>query len=174
MKKVFQGLLIVTLALFLVACNKEEKVKIGTAYYATENDGGMKIATVAMKGDKIVAVSLDELYFFNDGDNVEEITDGNGKLSDGYKDGKVLGSKRENSELYTESMKIAGSKQDIALSYDAIEKFCIGKTIKELEDVIKGIKNDTSEDAWDVISGSTLTGNQGYLESIVKAAKAAK
>ena len=29
-----------------------------TAYYATENDGGMKIATVAMKGDKIVAVSL--------------------------------------------------------------------------------------------------------------------
>ena len=50
-------------------------------------------------------------------------------------------------------------------------KFCIGKTIKELEDVIEGIKNDTSEDAWDVISGSTLIGNR-YLESIVKAAKA--
>lgn len=173
MRRFFQCLFIVTLVLFLGACKKDD-VKIGTAYYATSDDGGMKVATVVLQGDKIVAVSLDELYFFNEEDNAKEITGGNGRLANGYAEGKVLGSKRENTEIYTESMKRAGSKQQISESYDAIEKFCVGKTVKELEDVINKIKNSDKEDGWDVISGSTLTGNQGYLESIVKAANAAK
>ena len=71
-------------------------------------------------------------------------------------------------------MKNAGSKQQISKSYDAIEVYCVGKTIKELEDAIADAETNDAEDNWDFISGSTLTSNIDYLKAIVKAAKAAK
>ena len=59
----------------------------------------------------------------------------------------------------------AGSTVSIADNYDAIEKFCVGKTIKELEDVAN------SENPVDAVSGATLVDTKGYLEAIIEVAK---
>lgn len=168
MKRFLQVFLIVAFVFLLAACNgKEADLKLGHAFYATEDDGGIKVVAVVLDGEEIIDVFLDELYFFNEDDNAKELTGGNGRLSNGYAEGKVLGSKRINTKIYTKSMEVAGSKQQISESYDAIEKYCIGKTVADLEDVI-------NDGEWDVISGSTLTGNLGYLQAIVEAAKAAE
>lgn len=167
MKKFLQVFLVFAFLFLLAACNNKDDaadVKLGHAFVGGEH--AVYVAAVAVKGDKIVDVFLDELYFFNEDQNPEGLA--------GAIDGKVLGSKRANSEIYTELMKIAGSKQQISKSYDAIEAYCVGKTIKELEDAIADAEANDAEDNWDFISGSTLTSNIDYLKAIVKAAKAAK
>lgn len=164
MKKFLQVFLVFAFLFLLAACNNKDDaadVKLGHAFVGGEH--AVYVAAVAVKGDKIVDVFLDELYFFNEDQKPEGLA--------GAIDGKVLGSKRANSEIYTDLMKKAGSKQQISKSYDAIEDYCVGKTIKELEDAIEA--ND-AKDNWDFISGSTLTSNIDYLKAIVKAAKAAK
>ena len=65
----------------------------------------------------------------------------------------------------------AGSTVTIANNYAAIEAFCVGKTVAELEAAIAGLDTTTAVDA---VSGATLVDPLGYLQGLLAAAKAAK
>ena len=74
-------------------------------------------------------------------------------------DGTHLVSKRVNNETYSNNMATkGGATMKLADGYDAIQNFCNGSAIADLEGV-------------DSVSGATLVDTAGYISEIVKAAK---
>lgn len=172
MKKFLSVFLMLGLVLVLGACQKdEEPVKVGRVHYAGDHDTGFKVVAVAIQGDKIVDVSIDEYYLFDEASGAKDVTLGKGSFKQNYPEGKVLGSKRENSAIYSPKMEVAGSTQTIEESFSALEEYCIGMTVSELEDLL----NDHDADSiMDVETGSTLTSNHDYLKGVLLAAKDAQ
>lgn len=142
------------------------EVQMGQAYYAAHGSYSFCVATVAMEGDVISGVVIDEFQYLAEGavavPNTETFTTA---------EGKVLASKRLNDESYSAGMAEAGSTQNLALSYDAIEEFVVGKTLADLEALVDG---KTSEDFVDAVAGSTLTDTLGYLQAVIEAVKTVK
>ena len=74
-------------------------------------------------------------------------------------DGTHLVSKRVNNETYSNNMATkGGATMKLADGYDAIQNFCNGSAVADLEGV-------------DAVSGCTLVDTAGYVAEIVKAAK---
>lgn len=92
--------------------------------------------------------------------NSENFTD---YVTEGY----VLVSKRVNNDVYSANMEAAGSTVSIADNYNAIQEFVVGKTISELE----ALSSKTKEEVADLVTGATLADTQGYINTIVEAAK---
>lgn len=168
MKKILSVLVVLALLLGCTAALAEETVTLKQAYCAPNGSGSVGIVTVALQGDKIVAVHIDELQWM-DATSVS-VLDAEGDLTKGFPEGKVLASKLVNNESYSGMMTAyAGSTVTIANNYAAIEAFCVGKTVAELEAAIAGLDNTTAVDA---VSGATLVNTLGYLQSVLQAAKA--
>lgn len=191
MKKLVSLVLVVGLATTLAGCGSTaskpattepaktaatEPVKMGRVDYAAHGENAVVLGAVAaVQGDKIVGASIDDYQFMpTDGTGVKGVPNSDKGLAKGYADPKnVLASKRTNATYYGGNMKTkAGSTVPYEKNLDAIEDFATGKTIAELEKVIK----DTPKDKLpvDTVTGSTLTDTQGYLTAILEAAKAAK
>lgn len=122
-------------------------------------------AVVAMEGDKVVAASFDEFQYIEDGMGIaKEGTD----FTQGYaEENKVLGSKLENNEKYSENMAEKGkSTVSIKDNYEAIENFVAGKTADEIKEAIDSKKEDGTIDA---VTGATLKDTANYLQLIVDA-----
>ena len=84
----------------------------------------------------------------------------------GYAEGKVLFSKRENAEYYSNHMaEKAGSTVAIDKNFDAIQSHLSGMTIADAE-ALAG-----QENAADAVSGATLADTAGYVGAVVAAAK---
>ena len=146
-------------------------IKIGRAEFDAHGEQSFAVAVVAMAGDKIVGASLDEYQFLAAGTAIG-VPNSDSDFGTGYADPtKVLASKRTNAASYSENMKKGGSTISIDKNYDAIEAFVVGKTVAELEAIIKTNNPDPKVDA---VSSATLTDTTGYLKAIVAAAKAAK
>ena len=168
MKKILSVLVVLALLLGCTAALAEEPVTLKQAYCAPNGSGSVGIVTVALQGDKIVAVHIDELQWM-DATSVG-VLDAEGDLTKGFPEGKVLASKLVNDESYSGMMAAyAGSTVTIANNYAAIEAFCVGKTVAELEAAIAGLDTTTAVDA---VSGATLVNTLGYLQSVLQAAKA--
>lgn len=184
-------LLVVALssALLLTACGKKEvnntanaennteiesvveegktKVDLHRAYLAPHGEGAFARVIVATSGDKIIAANIDEYQFL--GDDAVQLPNADKEFGEGYADGKSLASKKENNEFYSNLMKEkAGSTKTIKENYEAIEEFVVGKTIEEIEKVIKEAKDNEPVDA---VSSATLVDTKGYLQAIVDTAK---
>ncbi len=122
-------------------------------------------AVVAMEGDKVVAASFDEFQYIEDGMGIaKEGTD----FTQGYaEENKVLGSKLENNEKYSEHMAEKGkSTVSIKDNFEAIENFVAGKTADEIKEAIDSKKEDGTIDA---VTGATLKDTANYLQLIVDA-----
>ncbi|QEJ95310.1 hypothetical protein FUT79_08920 [Treponema phagedenis] len=119
---------------------------------------------------------MDEYQFMNKNNITAGVPNSEHKgektMSLNFKDENVVpASKRVNSEFYSKLMAEHGkSTKPIAANFDAIEAFCIGKTIAEVEDVA----NKSNIKAMDAVSGATLVDTKGYLSAVVAAAKNAK
>lgn len=186
MKKKTFLLIVCVLALVFAACGNADApaqttgeeaagVRMGRAQYAAHGKSGWADVVVAMEGDKIVGVSLDEFQFMN----VEDATpvpnaleEGERALKNNFKDPKVApASKRVNSEYYSNMMtQHAKSTVSIAANYDAIEAFCVGKTVEDLKIAVQGEKKDVT----DMVTGATLVDTKGYLEAVIAACEAVK
>lgn len=134
------------------------------AIYPAHGTRAFCIATVAMDGDVITAVLLEEFQFMGEGStpvpNPEAFTNA---------DGNILGAKRVNNAFYSANMAERGeATQELVASYIAIEEFCVGKTVAEIEAAIEG---KTAEDMADVVTSSTLVDTLGYLQAVIEAAK---
>lgn len=185
MKKLLVLMMALMLVVSAVACAPAQEpaapstdaapIKVGRADVAPHGGGSFAVVFAVMQGDKVAAVSLDEYQFMPkdqitagvpNSDNVGE----RGFALNFKDENVVLASKRINSEYYSANMKErGGSTQDIITNFDAIEAFCIGKTIAEIEQVA-----NEGEKAVDAVSGATLADTAGYLAAILEAAKAAK
>lgn len=142
---------------------------------APHGDKSFAITTVAMDGDKVAAVFVDEFQF------VDLATFGGVPNSDsdfgaGVAEGLVLASKIANNEAYSAMMKEkAGATQTYGDNMKAIQDFAIGKTIAELEATASELGTLGEKDSpSDVVSGATFSDSQGYLQAIIDTAKAAK
>ena len=150
----------------------EGAVKMGQVYYAAHGDRGFAVMTVAMDGDTIVGATIDEFQFM-DATAVTGVPNSDGTLGQSFPEGQVLGSKKINSDYYSENMKKAGSTISIADNFAAIEAYVTGKTVAELEAAVEG-KDAASFLEADVVSSCTLADTYGYVMGIIEAAKAAK
>lgn len=164
MKKISLVLAIIMVSMMAMGAVALADTKLGQALYAAHGDKAFCVATVAMDGDVITAVLIEEFQYlspetFETVPNPETFTAENGN---------VLASKRNNDEAYSANMANAGSTQSLVTSYEAIEAFVVGKTVAELEAAIEG---KTAEETVDAVSSSTLVDTLGYIEAIIAAAK---
>ena len=175
MKKLLAVLLSAMLLLIAASAFAEGEIKLGQVDYAAHGTGCFAVITAAVQDDVIVAAKIDEFQFIGDREDLAAVGVPNSDASfgDNYPEGKVLGSKRVNNELYSLNMQRAGSTVQIAANYDAIEAFATGKTIADLEAFVNGYTADTKAEAIDAVAGATTADTWGYLQGILAAAKAA-
>ncbi|EOT30482.1 hypothetical protein [Enterococcus saccharolyticus] len=142
---------------------------------APHGDKSFAITTVAMDGDKVAAVFVDEFQYV-DAAAFGGVPNSDTDFGQGVAAGQVLASKVANNEAYSALMKDkAGATQEYAVNMQAVEDFAIGKTVAEIE-VAVGELDKQGEDGnpADVVSGATFADTKGYLQVIADTAKKAE
>ena len=167
MKKFLVSMLAALLVVCMIVPAVAEGVVLGQSIFAAHGTKCFAVITVAMDGDKIAAAHIDEFQMMTAG----EATAVPNSEAMFPIEGKVLGSKRVNAEMYSTNMQKAGSTVAIDANYDIIEEFVVGMTVADLEAALEG---KTSEEMVDAVSGCTLVDTLGYLNGILEAAKNAK
>lgn len=147
----------------------EGEIKLGQVDWAAHGTKCFAVLTAVVQDDVIVAAYIDEFQFMAAGS--VGVPNSDADFGTSYPEGKVLASKRANAEAYSANMAAAGSTVALDVNYDAIQAFCVGKTVAELEAAINGM---TKESAVDAVTGATLVDTYGYLTGLLEAAKAAK
>lgn len=142
-----------------------ENIELRYVLGAPHGDRSFANAVVAVEGDKIVAASIDEYQYIEEG--ITSQGEGSDFAND-YADSKtVLASKLENNDFYSDLMaEKAGSTVTIKENFEAIENFVAGKTVEEIKETIAGAKEGEKVEA---VSGATLVDTAGYLQLIVDA-----
>ena len=140
--------------------------------YAAHGTSCFAVITAVVQDETIIAAKIDEFQFMGDREDIAAIgvPNSDDKLGANFPEGKVLGSKRVNNELYSLNMQRAGSTTQIAANFNAIEAYVTGKTIAELEAATADVEKAAFVDA---VSGATLADSLGYVQGIIAAAKAA-
>ena len=174
MKKILAILVSLMLLVSLTAFAEEAPapIQIGQADVAAHGTGCFAVVTAVVQGDVILAAKIDEFQYLSSSETIEAIgvPNSDGSFGQNYPEGKVLGSKRVNNELYSVNMQRAGSTVQIAANYNAIEAYVAGKTIAELE----AATAEAEAAAFvDTVSGATLADSLGYVKAVITAAKAA-
>lgn len=124
------------------------------------------ITTVAMDGDKILASNIDEFQFVAKKD-FKGVPNSNSDFGKSYPKGQVLASKTVNDKAYSANMKKeAKATQKRSTSINAITKYAAGKTVSQIES-----DQNAHSKMTDVVSGATLADTNGYIKTIVAAAK---
>lgn len=150
---------------------KEPEIKMSTIEHSPFGNKSFVVVTVALSEDKIAGVTIKEYTFFKyeDYENVKCVPNAKDPegLGGNYDSTKVcIGSKNDNDEEYSKKMKeLAEATQGWQESITAIEEYAKGKTLEDLKEF---------DEESDTISGSTLTGNYGYLEAIMAAIEEAE
>ena len=175
MKKMLAILLSALLLLSAATALAEDKVVIGQIQCAAHGSGAFAVITAVVQGDVILAAKIDEYQFLTDRADLAAVGVPNSDASFGsnYPEGKVLGSKRANNELYSLNMQRAGSTVQIAANYNAIESYAAGKTIAELEAILADYTDENKAAFVDVVSSATTADTLNYVRGILEAAKAA-
>lgn len=135
--------------------------------YPDDSPRAFTNVVVATSGDKIVSAFIDEYQYFDDDGKIKAVPNSDKGFGEGTKEGKVLGSKIDNDEPYSEDMKAAGGTLTLMENYNAITDFVKGKTIAELEELLK----EDDEKIMDAISTATFSSTPNLLKYIVETAK---
>lgn len=176
MKRLMTLLLAALMVLSAASALAEGEVLLGQVDFAAHGTGCFTVITVALQDDVILAAKIDEFQFMGDREDLQAVgvPNSDGSFGKNYPEGRVLGSKRVNNELYSLNMQRAGSTVQIAANFNAIEAFVKGKTIAELEAIVNGYTAETKAEFIDAVTGATTADSWGYAQGILAAAKAAK
>lgn len=136
--------------------------------YPDEASRSFTNVVVATSGDKIVDAFIDEYQYFDEAEEYQAVPNTDQKFGEGAKEGRVLASKIDNKDKYSEAMKEAGGEATLMDNYNAVTDFVKGKTIAELEDFLN--END-DEAIIDALSGATFKSTPNLLKYVVEAAK---
>ena len=135
--------------------------------YPDDSPKAFTNVVVATSGDKIVSAFIDEYQYFDNDQKINAVPNSDKGFGEGTKEGKVLGSKIDNDKPYSEDIKAAGGTLTLMENYNAITDFVKGKTITELEELLK----EDDEKIMDAVSGATFSTTPNLLKYIVEAAK---
>ena len=176
MKKLVSALLAVLLVLSAACAFAEGEILIGQVDYAAHGTGCFAVITAVVQDDVILAAKIDEFQFISDREDLAAVgvPNSDGSFGGSYPEGKVLGSKRVNNDLYSLNMTRARATVQIAANFDAIEAYAAGKTIAELEAAVAGYTLENKMEFVDTVTGATAVDTLGYVQGILAAAKAAK
>jgi peptidoglycan hydrolase-like protein with peptidoglycan-binding domain len=152
------------------AVTGQVSVKIGRVDYASHGTKSFANAAVAVVGDKIVAVSVDEYQYVAAASYVG-VPNSDKDFGKNYPQGQVLASKKLNAAAYSAGMMKSGATQAWDVNMTGVEKFAVGKTVAELEAAIAANPADPKVDA---VTSATFTDTNGYLKAILAAAKVAR
>ena len=169
MKKILVAALAALLVLSMMVPAMAEAV-LGQSIFAAHGTKCFAVITVAMNGDKIADVLIDE-YQPMAADTSVAVPNSETIFADLFAAGKVLASKVQNAAAYSANMQKAGSTIALDVNYKALEDYATGMTIAELEAALEG---KTAEQVVDAVTGCTLVDSLGYLQGVLAAAKAAK
>ena len=171
MKKTI-ALLLAAMYLMGAAAMAESSIRMGHVLAAPHGAQCFAEVTVAMDGDVIAGVYIDEYQYMDPTqEGVVPVPNSEG-MSGNVKEGVALASKKESSVYYSALMADhAGSTVAIADNYAAIEAFCTGKTVAELKAETEGKE---SAEIIDAVSGATLQDTANYVAAVIAAAEAAK
>ena len=171
MKKLVSLLLVVVLALGIGAA-AADGIKMGHVLAAAHGTSCFAEVTVAMDGDTIVGVYIDEYQYMDPSqEGVVAVPNSEG-MKGNVIEGVALASKKESSTYYSALMADhASATVAIADNYAAIEAFCTGKTVAELKGEIEGKE---ATEVVDAVSGATLVDTMNYISAVIAAAEAAK
>ena len=136
--------------------------------YPDEASRSFTNVVVATSGDKIVDAFIDEYQYFDEAEEYQAVPNTDQKFGEGAKEGRVLASKIDNKDKYSEVMKEAGGEATLMDNYNAVTDFVKGKTIAELEDFLN--END-DEQILDAVTGATFKSTPNLVRMIVEAAK---
>jgi len=161
---------LVLVLMMMVPFAMADEVKLGQVQFAAHGTKCFAVITVAMQGDKIADVLIDEFQPMA-ADTSVGVPNSETIFAALAAEGKVLASKVVNAAQYSANMQKAGSTIALDVNYKALEDFATGKTIAELEAALEG---QTKEAMVDAVTGCTLVDALGYLQGILAAAKAAK
>ena len=142
---------------------------------APHGDKSFAMTTVAIDGDKVAAVFVDEFQFV-DLTQFGGVPNSDSDFGAGVAEGVVLAAKVANNEAYSAKKKEkGGATKTYADNMKAIQDFAIGKTVAELEAAASELEALGEEgNPADVVSGATFSDSQGYLQAIIETAKLAK
>ncbi len=147
-----------------------EDLKLSQTYFAAHGTKSFAVASALTDKDKVVLSYIDE-YQFMATDGAIGVANSTEGLAENVVEGKVLASKRQNSDNYSATMaEKAGSTVKFADNLNAIQAFVDGKTLTELEEII----SKTNEEVTDAVSGATLADTAGYINAVIQAAKSAQ
>ena len=150
-------------------------IKIGRTDF-NAHGSGFVVAMVALAGDKIAAVSIDE-YQFMDPSQIKTPLPNTENLGKSYLDPTkmVLASKLQNVDYYSTNMANEGkATQTWDKNMAGVVDFAKGKTIDELDSAIKGNKGSDGKDKdpkTDAVASATFQSTNGYLSAILDAAQ---
>ena len=173
MKKLVSLMLAALLLLTAAFAFAEGEIRIGQVDYAAHGTSCFAVITAVVQDETIIAAKIDEFQFMGDREDIAAIgvPNSDDKLGANFPEGKVLGSKRVNNELYSLNMQRAGSTTQIAANFNAIEAYVTGKTIAELEAATADVDAAAFVDA---VSSATTVDTLGYVKGVIAAAKAAQ
>lgn len=141
-----------------------EGLRLGQALYAAHGDKGFALTTVALDGERVLAVYLDEYQFQT---NAAAVPNSAGAFGESYFGEAQLASKRANNESYSAAMtQYASATRSYYENLLSIEAYVTGKTISELKALVE---NEASA-VVDAVSGATLVDTRGYIMSVLAAA----
>lgn len=142
-------------------------LRLGRIEGAAHGDKAFTIAAALTDGSTVVLSYLDEFQTTTPSDAIIGVPGSNGGFGEGFGPESVLISKRYNNDYYSGLMTSnAGATVSIADNYDAIQNYCNGKSISELEPMAVG-------EGIDAVSGATLVDTANYIQTIIDAAKSA-
>lgn len=188
MKKIFVLALAAMMALSMTACSGNDagssstadesnapvaaaELKFGQVQYAAHGTKSFAVTSVVMDGDKIAIAYIDEFQVLPV-DATTPVPNAEVMFADMGDGTKLLGSKKVNNEYYSNNMtNKAQATNTYVANIEAIEAFAEGKTVAELEAAVSGKE---AAEVVELVAGSTMVDTQGYLLSIIEAAKAAK
>ena len=171
MKKIVSLLLVAVISLAMFGA-VADGIKMGHVLAAAHGTSCFAEVTVAMDGDTIAGVYIDEYQYMDPAqEGVVAVPNSEG-MAGNVKEGVVLASKKQSNAYYSALMaNHAGATTEIAASYAAIEAFCTGKTVSELKGEIEGKE---ATDVVDAVSGATLVDTANYIAAVIAAAEAAQ
>ena len=141
-----------------------DQLTLHVGYGAAHGTKCFTLASALTDGERIVLSYLDDLQFMSSADGVTGVPNSDGGFGANVAEGKVLASKRVNSDYYSANMAKAGSTVAIADNFDAIQNHLNGMTLADAEALA------AEESPVDAISGATLADTAGYINAVLAAA----
>lgn len=139
------------------------------SYQAPHGDKAFARVVVALDGDKIVDVAMDEFQYMDEDSGMQGVPNSDLAFGEGSQEGKILVSKLANNKEYSAMMM---DKAQATLTYEenmqAIIDFAKGKTAADLEKELEGA---TDGEPMDAISGATFVDTPAYVRAIVDTIK---